>query len=99
FNDENQRNLAATLRNVRTGTDNLPSLSHNAEELVKESRQTVKRVNDSLTTADQVLGNLQQATKPLAERSDRITRNLDESTTRLKTVPSSSTSWSRPPGH
>jgi phospholipid/cholesterol/gamma-HCH transport system substrate-binding protein len=86
FNDENQRNLAATLKNVRTGTDNLPSLSRNTEELVKESLQTVKRVNDSLTTADQVLGNLQQATKPLAERSDRITRNLDESTVRLNGI-------------
>lgn len=83
LNDENQRNLAATLKNARTGTENLESIARNTEELMKESRVTVKRLNDSLGMADQVLNNLQQATKPLAERSDSITRNLDESSVKL----------------
>jgi phospholipid/cholesterol/gamma-HCH transport system substrate-binding protein len=83
LNEENQRNLAATLKNVAAGTKNLESVSKNTDELLKESRSTVKRVNDSITQTDQVLANLQQATKPMAERSNSIMKNLDESTDRL----------------
>lgn len=83
LNDDNQRNLAATLKNARAGTENLEVIARNTEELVKESRATVKRLNESLVMADQVLTNMQQATKPLAERSESITRNLDESSVKL----------------
>jgi ABC-type transporter Mla subunit MlaD len=83
FNEENQRNLSVTLRNVTAGTKNLESLSRNTEELLKESRQTVRRINDAISETDQILINLQQATKPMAERSAVIMRNLDESTDKL----------------
>jgi ABC-type transporter Mla subunit MlaD len=83
FNDENQRNLATTLKNVSAGSKNLESISKNTDELLKESRKTVQRVNDSITQADQVLSNLQQATRPMAERSNAIMTNLDESTAKL----------------
>src|SRR5262249_6848654 len=78
FNDENQRNLAATLRNVNVGTKNLESISQNTDELLKESRKTMQRFNSSITQADEVLANLQQATKPVAERSGAVMKNLDE---------------------
>jgi phospholipid/cholesterol/gamma-HCH transport system substrate-binding protein len=83
FNDENQRNLSRTLQNVRAGSENLQSISKNTDELVKESRQTIRRVNNSVTRTDEVLTNLQQATRPMAERGDRVMRNLDESTDKL----------------
>src|SRR5207247_3185819 len=80
FNDDNQRNLAATLKNVRAGSENLEAMSKNADEMIKESRQTIRRVNESITQTNEVLGNLQQATKPMAERSATVMKNLDEST-------------------
>jgi ABC-type transporter Mla subunit MlaD len=83
FNDENQRNLATTLKNVSAGSKNLESISRDTDALLQESRKTVQRVNDSVTQADQVLGNLQQATRPMAERSNAIMMNLDESTAKL----------------
>lgn len=83
FNDENQRNLASTLKNVSNGTKNLESISRNTDEFLKESRKTLQRLNDSLTRTDEILANLQQATKPMAERSDRILKNLDEGTEKL----------------
>jgi ABC-type transporter Mla subunit MlaD len=83
FNDENQRNLANTLKNVSAGSKNLESISKNTDEFLRESRKTVQRVNDSVTQADQVLANLQQATRPMAERSNAIMINLDESTRKL----------------
>lgn len=83
FNDENQRNLSTTLKNVRAGSESLESISRNTDALLRESRQTVEHVNRSVKSADEVLGNLQQATRPLAERSNNIVRNLDESTEKL----------------
>jgi len=83
FNDDNQRNLASTLKNVADGSKNLESMSRNTDELIKESRKTVQRINDSVTHADEVFSNLQQATKPMAERSGVIMKNLDESTDKL----------------
>jgi phospholipid/cholesterol/gamma-HCH transport system substrate-binding protein len=83
FNEENQRNLSATIKNVRAGTENLGNISKNTDELMRESRQTLHRVNESVTRADDVFANLQQATKPMAERSASVMKNLDESTDKL----------------
>jgi len=86
FNDENQRNLSATLKNVRTASDSLDSLTKNTDALMRDSRETIKNVNGTLTKLDAVMVNLEKVTTPLAERSDSITRNLDESTDRLNKV-------------
>ena len=83
FSDENQRNLATTLKNVSAGSKNLEVVMRDADDLLRDSRVTIKHFSDSLGQADQVLSNLQIASKPLAERSDSIMRNLDESTVRL----------------
>lgn len=69
FNDENQRRVSSALQN--------------GDEMIKEGRQTLRRLDASITRSDEVLGNLQQATKPMAERGDRVMRNLDESTQKL----------------
>jgi phospholipid/cholesterol/gamma-HCH transport system substrate-binding protein len=83
FNDENQRNLTATMKNVRTSSDNLDELMRNTNDLIKESQKTMKAVGDSVSKADEALQNLNKATKPLADRGDSIARNLDETTDRL----------------
>ena len=86
FNEENQRNLTEGLRNLRNGTSQLDSLTRNTDELIKESRKTVQRVNDSVTRSNQVLDNMQKATRPLADRSESLTRNLDESAAKLNQI-------------
>jgi phospholipid/cholesterol/gamma-HCH transport system substrate-binding protein len=83
FNEENQRNVGVLLKNVRAGSESLESISKNADELVKDSRQTMRRLNESMNRADKVIDNLTQATQPLAERSASVMKNVDESTTRL----------------
>src|SRR5207302_2678267 len=79
FNDENQKNLSTTLRNVKAGSEHFDSIAKNTDQLLHESQETVKRVNSAITQSNDVLGNLQQATKPMAERSASVMRNLDES--------------------
>ncbi|HLN30835.1 MAG TPA: MlaD family protein [Gemmataceae bacterium] len=86
FNDENQRNLNTTLKNVSAGSKNLESITQNTDELLKESRVTMRRINDSVTQADQAFQNLEKATKPMAEHTNAIMKNLDESTGKLNMV-------------
>jgi phospholipid/cholesterol/gamma-HCH transport system substrate-binding protein len=83
FSDENQKNLATTLKNARAASDNLESLTRNTDELMKESRKTVQHVNESLTQADEALNNIRRATKPFADRGDAIAKSLEESTDKL----------------
>jgi ABC-type transporter Mla subunit MlaD len=83
FNEENQRNLATSLRNASDASKNFPSISKNTDELVKQSLSTVQRVNDSVTRANEVITNLQRTTQPMAERSPRIMQNIDESADKL----------------
>jgi phospholipid/cholesterol/gamma-HCH transport system substrate-binding protein len=83
FNEENQRNLSTTLKNVRAGSDNLESISKNTDALLRQSQQTIDRVNQAVTKSDDVLTNLQKATKPMADRSASVMKNLDESTDKL----------------
>ena len=76
FSNENQKNLNEALKNIRDSSTRLDSITRNTDDLIKEGRKSIGK-------ADEVLGNLQQATKPLAERSDRVMRNLDEGTEKL----------------
>jgi phospholipid/cholesterol/gamma-HCH transport system substrate-binding protein len=86
FNDENQRNLNATLKNVRGASDNLGSITKNTDQLLTDAQRAIKQIQESVQKADGVMKNLEQATKPMAERSDSVMRNLDESSAKLDKV-------------
>jgi ABC-type transporter Mla subunit MlaD len=77
--EENRTNLSALLKNLREGTRDLDKLRRNADEGLTEARGTMAR-------ADRVLDNLQSATKPLADRSESVMKNLDEGLARLNGV-------------
>jgi ABC-type transporter Mla subunit MlaD len=83
FNEENQRNLSGLLKNVKAGSDNLETVSKDADALLLEGREAVKKMGDAIARADEALGNVQQATKPLADRSNAIMKNLDEGSERF----------------
>jgi phospholipid/cholesterol/gamma-HCH transport system substrate-binding protein len=83
FSDENVRNLNATLKNARGASDNFGTITKNADELLIEAQKAVKRIEGSLQRADEVFSNLQRATKPMADRSDSVMRNLDEGSAKL----------------
>jgi phospholipid/cholesterol/gamma-HCH transport system substrate-binding protein len=83
LNDENQRNVNLTLRNTSRASNSFPDIARNTEDISKEGRTTVRRLNDSLVRADEVLSNLRTTTKPLSQHSESISRNLDESLAKL----------------
>jgi ABC-type transporter Mla subunit MlaD len=83
LSDENQRAVTATLQSLRSASTSFEPIARNAEDITKEGRTTIRRMNDTLVRADAALADLQQVTRPLAERGERIVRNLDESLDKL----------------
>lgn len=77
LNDENQRNVTTALKNFQSASHRFESIANNTDELLKDGRKTVERFQQSLNQADMVLANINQATRPLAERGERVLRNLD----------------------
>lgn len=78
--------IGESRQTVRLIGDRVDSTSRQADELIKESRAVVKQVSETLTRTDEVLTNLQTATKPLAERAPSVMRNLDESSVRINQI-------------
>ncbi|HZU38614.1 MAG TPA: MlaD family protein [Gemmataceae bacterium] len=83
FNEENQRNLATSLKNAREGSERLLTVTKDTDALIQESRETIRRVNGEILRTDAVLSNLQQATVPLAQRSASVMQNLDQGSVRF----------------
>jgi phospholipid/cholesterol/gamma-HCH transport system substrate-binding protein len=83
FSDENQKYVTDTLKNVRTSSDRLDSIAKNTDDFLKESRETLKRVNGSLLKTEALLEDMQKSTQSFGERSPAIMKNVEESTEKL----------------
>ncbi|HEV8061249.1 MAG TPA: hypothetical protein VGP68_15320, partial [Gemmataceae bacterium] len=55
-------------------------LSRNFDDFLKEARQSAKQIDDTIKVTEQVMANLQKATKPIADRSEAVMKNLEELT-------------------
>jgi phospholipid/cholesterol/gamma-HCH transport system substrate-binding protein len=80
FNDTLDKRTQA---NIRLTMQNLADSSNELQPLVESSRRTVSQIETTTKKLDEVAGNLQTATKPLADRSESTTRNLDVTTRNL----------------
>jgi ABC-type transporter Mla subunit MlaD len=81
--DDNVKNVSATIKNVREGSDHVPNMARNADKLLEESRQTLRRLDTTLQRAEEFMSNIQQVTKPLTDRGSSVAKNLDESLDKL----------------
>jgi phospholipid/cholesterol/gamma-HCH transport system substrate-binding protein len=80
FSDENQRNLRDTLKNAKNASGQF-------DDLIKDTRVTMKQINESLKRADEALTDLQKVMKPLGDKGPTILKNVEESTDNLnKTI-------------
>lgn len=80
FSDENQRNLRDTLKNAKNASGQF-------DDLIKDTRITMKQMNESLKRADEALTELQKVMKPLGDKGPAILKNVEESTDNLnKTI-------------
>jgi ABC-type transporter Mla subunit MlaD len=77
LSDDNQKSFTATLRATQAASANFENVVRDADELLREGQKTAKRMQDSMNQLDQALANINQVTKPFADRSERMLRNLD----------------------
>lgn len=77
----NQERLNRVLDNLDTTLQRTAATF--SEENQRLLRDGLQRANDTLSRANLLLGDLQQASKPLAERAPSLLRNLDEASLRL----------------
>ncbi|MBI3408427.1 MAG: MCE family protein [Planctomycetes bacterium] len=83
FNDDNQKMFRDILKGTKAGSDHLEGIAKNTEDMIRDIQKTLKRTNESLEKADSILLNMDKATKPFADRSPAILKNLEESTDKL----------------
>jgi phospholipid/cholesterol/gamma-HCH transport system substrate-binding protein len=83
LSDENIRLFNLMLRDLRDASASLPSATRNLDELLREGRGTMKRLDSTLQRSEQFMNDITAVTKPLGERGPSITRNLDESLDKL----------------
>jgi phospholipid/cholesterol/gamma-HCH transport system substrate-binding protein len=69
--EDNQKNFAASLKSLQNLSKSLETLSGQAQ------KETLPRFQDTLAKLDAVLLNVNRTITPIADRSEQITRNLD----------------------
>ncbi len=83
LSDENQRYFNNTLKNLSAASDSFDRLTKDTNGFINEGRRTLDKMNKSLEQADQLMNTMDKAVKPMADRSERTMKNLDESSERL----------------
>jgi phospholipid/cholesterol/gamma-HCH transport system substrate-binding protein len=81
--DENQRNVQSMLANSRSASENFPSISRSADDVLNQGRASVRQLNKTLEKLEALSTDLQKMSKPAGDRADSITRNLDEAAIKL----------------
>lgn len=83
FSPENRKQFAELLRNINTVGMNIIKLSAGFQNLLDEAEKTVKNFD---ARSGGVLADVRAITKPLAERSETIVRNVTDSADQLNKV-------------
>ncbi|MCZ2341363.1 MAG: MlaD family protein [Bacteroidales bacterium] len=73
---ENQKNVAGLLKNLNEASSDLTKTIRIVAILVDQSERTMRNLNDRLTQGEQVLSNLDKATKPFADNAETIARDV-----------------------
>ncbi|MGH7172683.1 MAG: MlaD family protein [Gemmataceae bacterium] len=82
-NEENQRNLAAILKNASTASQRFNNITRNLDAILEDSRPLPKHVSGTLTRMDVAMDDLRKTFAPYTARSESTARNLDESMAKL----------------
>lgn len=83
LSEENQKNLNQTLKNTRVASDQFESIAKNTDEMIKESRVTIRNLNSTVIKANEVFDDLRKVTKPISETSPGFMKNLNDSSVTL----------------
>ncbi len=74
--EENKKNVNAILKNVNAGSEDLTKTIRLAAILLDRAEGTLKELNARLAEAKGVFGNLEKATKPIADNAEPVMKNI-----------------------
>lgn len=83
LSDENQRAVRDILKNVKNASTRFDDIAKNADELLVESRITMRTMNKTLNKADTFMDAIVKVTGPLGERGPNIMKNIEEASAQL----------------
>jgi len=97
LSDENIKNMNATLANVKKGSDKIPQLAADSDQLMKDASAGVKRLKETAEKIDAAaenaavtLENIRKTTQNIADRSEPILKNVQEGSEQFKLLVSDS---------
>ncbi len=76
LSEENRKNVTGILKNVREGSEDLTKTVRLAAILLDRAEGTLKELNARLAEAKGVFGNLEKATKPIADNAEPVMKNI-----------------------
>src|SRR5207248_2349615 len=74
------------ITNTSRASERFPSIARNADETLQQAPVFMKRLMESLNRLDASLTDLGRVTRPLGDRSDRISRSADEGLAQLNLI-------------
>lgn len=83
LSDENQRNAATAIKNVRKASEGWEGLTKDTDQFVRESQITLKDITTTVNQMNSVAQDIAKVTRPLGTRGEEVAKNLDESLARL----------------
>jgi phospholipid/cholesterol/gamma-HCH transport system substrate-binding protein len=83
LSDDNIKSVQTIVGNLRIASEQAPSISKSAEDILTQGRTTVRQLNSTLKTADSTFTDVQKAVKPFSDRSGSILKNTDETVIKL----------------
>jgi phospholipid/cholesterol/gamma-HCH transport system substrate-binding protein len=92
MSDDNLNKINLTLTNLRAASESFPKIARDVADITEIGKTTIRNLNDvlkklekplddfqkAMADAQKVFADVQRITKPLGERADSITRNVDE---------------------
>ena len=75
--------LPTISKNTRAASEKFPSMAMNADELLKEARPALARLQPTLAKAEAAMADVQKVTGIVGDRGPSIAKNLDESLDKL----------------
>jgi ABC-type transporter Mla subunit MlaD len=78
LNDDNQRHIAATIRNLRSSSDKLDTVLRDAQSLMKNAEGTLKNVDTVAKNSDVLITETRQAVKNVSQRVDSVGQGAED---------------------
>jgi ABC-type transporter Mla subunit MlaD len=83
LNPENRKQLAELIKNVNTVSGYVVRISNSLTNLLETAEKTLRNIDQQITAAGTIVGDIRAVTRPLAARAEAIVTSVSESAEQL----------------